>query len=436
MLITLGRTLDFFPALAPLQLGKVTIGASLLYVLLFASSSLARNLKNNPFMPYIAIFVLLAAAGVPFSVWRGGAFESFGAYLKTICIFALLCALADGKFAPSLRRAAIVTVAMLTALMLAAKGTGRVQVSETYDPNDIALLFVTFLPLVTAEALAGHKMLRIPVWGAAVAAVAAIALTQSRGGVIALTAVAVHAILLAGKRAWLLIPLIGAACVLFLAYSDPQLWERFQELRGQSDYNFDARSGRLEIWKQGLQLMLGRPLFGVGIGQFSSALGMIGSGVFKAAHNSYIQIGAELGLPGFCVYLAMLLRARRICLTALAAVNGTGASRMRWQALRLALTGFAVGSFFLSQAYGAILYALLALVCAMSVEHEREAAPAHSHAPKPEKPAPDRAIRQPGQQSERQPEPSLAMRAEAARAAREALLRRGDERRTAKGEGA
>ncbi len=424
MLITLGRGLDFFPVLAPFQLAKVVLALALLHVLALEFPSLKRTLRSKPFTPSIGLLILLAGCGIPFSVWRGGAFGTFILYLKTVCVFMVLCALAGDRRAGAMRTAAVATVGMLAALMLADKGTGRIRVSATYDPNDIALLFVTFLPFAVTEALAGNRLLRLPAWGVAGAALVSVALTQSRGGIIALAAVGIHALLLAGKRAWLLVPAVGAAALIILVHADPQLWERFQGLHSRSDYNFSDRGGRLEIWKEGLQIMLRRPLLGVGIGQFSSALSTLGSGIYKAAHNSFIQIGAELGIAGLCVYSAMLLRIRRFCRDALADPDAGRAFRLRWHALLLALTGFAAGSLFLSQAYSGILYTLLALAVAMQAERQRETT-LRTAETRQKNGGPARI--------EAQEEKSLAARAARVRAAREALLSRGDARHTAGG---
>ena len=65
--------------------------------------------------------------------------------------------------------------------------------------------------------------------------------------------------------------------------------------------------------------MLANPLFGVGPEQFPAAEGTLspfaerqqfGIGVrWNAAHNSFIQIGAELGLPGLALFIAIIASA-------------------------------------------------------------------------------------------------------------------------------
>jgi O-antigen ligase len=73
---------------------------------------------------------------------------------------------------------------------------------------------------------------------------------------------------------------------------------------------------------------------------------------WNAPHNSYVQIGAELGFPGFVLYLAAIA-------SAFAALRRSGGDLA--PALTASLLGFAVGSFFLSLAYSDMLYTLVAL---------------------------------------------------------------------------
>ena len=77
-----------------------------------------------------------------------------------------------------------------------------------------------------------------------------------------------------------------------------------------------ADEGRIQIWQRGMGYMLDHPLLGVGAGNFPTAEGTISSiarntpswkGVrWSAAHNSFVEIGAELGVPGLILFLLTL----------------------------------------------------------------------------------------------------------------------------------
>ena len=367
-LIAIGRVLDFFPALASLHIGKIVLGSALVYVIALRSASLPRLIRQNPFSPHLGVILATACIGLPFSLWPGGSVQSVVDFLKTLACFVIICGLAGDDAGKSAWRAAILTTGLMAAMMLLAKGTGRISVSSTYDPNDIALFFVTFMPFAAAEAAAGRGLMRFLAAGTAVAAVISIALTQSRGGIIALAAIGLHVLLLVkNRRVLLLLPLLGLGAALVLFSADEALWERFRSLQNESDYNLEDQGGRLEVWKQGIGFFLRRPLTGVGMGQFSTALGTVGSGLYKNAHNSYVQIAAELGLAGIGAFLAMLWKARRMALAAMRQPFASREDSLRHTGLLLGLTGFAVGGFFLSQAYGGILYALLAVFAVRAI---------------------------------------------------------------------
>jgi O-antigen ligase len=140
-----------------------------------------------------------------------------------------------------------------------------------------------------------------------------------------------------------------------------------------TDYNRTNESGRLQIWERGLGYMASYPIFGVGPSNFPTAEGTLspladrqqrGAGVrWNAAHNSYVQVGAELGLPGLVLFVGLLL-AGFGALRAVVRDAVADADRRRKnlaQAMTASLVGFAVGAVFLSLAYSEMLYMLLAL---------------------------------------------------------------------------
>jgi O-antigen ligase len=144
-------------------------------------------------------------------------------------------------------------------------------------------------------------------------------------------------------------------------------------IMSDADYNHTEEAGRMQIWSRGIGYMLDNPVFGVGAQNFQSAEGMLspfahrqqlGLGVrWNAAHNSFVQVGAELGLPGLILFLCIITSAFRFLARARRVGGGTqGAHHTQLsQALTAALIGFVVGAFFLSLAYSEMFYALIAL---------------------------------------------------------------------------
>jgi O-antigen ligase len=147
-----------------------------------------------------------------------------------------------------------------------------------------------------------------------------------------------------------------------------------------ADYNMTDDAGRVKIWKRGIGYMLERPVFGVGMGNFQTAEGTIsplarrrehGRGVrWGAAHNTLVQAGAELGVPGVLCWIGLIatvfVSLRRVVrYSARAGPAGTDLSRLA-QSVMAAVVGFVVGGFFLSLAYSDMLYTLAALAVALA----------------------------------------------------------------------
>src|SRR5678815_3555338 len=94
-------------------------------------------------------------------------------------------------------------------------------------------------------------------------------------------------------------------------------WQQMGTIASESDYNRTDETGRVQIWKRGIGYMLSNPLLGVGAGNFPAAEGLLspfaqrqqfGVGVrWSAAHNTLVQVGAELGVVGLVLFVALVL---------------------------------------------------------------------------------------------------------------------------------
>lgn len=366
--VMLGRLPELFPFLLPLQLGKVTVLLGLITILSINPARFTVLWKETPMGRYLLIIVMLAFLGIPFSVYRSGALESFTGLFRTLVAISIIVGLAAGGREQTLRKTCMWILLVMASLMIMGRGSERIQVSSTYDPNDIALLFAMYLPIVANEALLGGKWIKLVASASAACSIMAIALTGSRGGIIALAAIGLHAILLVKKRRWILLSAFALAGFIINATASDSLWERFQTLQDSSDYNFEAKEGRLTVWKEGLYIMITHPIVGVGLGQFMTGLGTLGSGVWLTAHNSFVQIGTELGVIGLGAFIALLFSIYRLGKRGAESAFLPLAERQRFVALQLGLTGYCAGGFFLSQAYGFILFTFVALAACMHLQ--------------------------------------------------------------------
>jgi O-antigen ligase len=111
--------------------------------------------------------------------------------------------------------------------------------------------------------------------------------------------------------------------------------------------NFQAAEGTLSP-------LADRQQFGIGVR-------------WNAAHNTFIQAGAELGVPGLLFFVGLILSAFRALRSAgrgRRSPDGGPSSAALASALTASLLGFVVGAFFLSLAYSEMLYTLIALAVA------------------------------------------------------------------------
>jgi O-antigen ligase len=177
-------------------------------------------------------------------------------------------------------------------------------------------------------------------------------LTRSRGGLVALAAMAAFAVVegFGGRAKRLLNVTIWAGLLLFLV-----LYFRMEMADGSA-------LGRREAWSVGLGMLKESPVWGAGFGAFDDA--------DRVAHNSFVHCFGELGLVGYWLWLtAVLVTLRQLQdLAALEANQGKDAESLaRWAtALRLSLLSFLVSSLFLSRTYSPTLFILLGLPTALA----------------------------------------------------------------------
>jgi len=206
--------------------------------------------------------------------------------------------------------------------------------------------------------------------------------TDSRGGFLGLVAVVMVLMLqiktlekrgLFGILIILLVLIIG-----FLQFADEGYLDRLSTMLTPSkDYNMSSSTGRLQIWQRGIEMMIMNPVLGVGVFNFMTADGVLfaeAGARYQAAHNSFVQIGAELGVPGFiafCLLFWRTIKHLRIISSGIIE-NGSAPTQNTVIAYSVigAFAGFLVSGFFLSAAYISSLYFLFAMsVSILSANH-------------------------------------------------------------------
>jgi O-antigen ligase len=272
----------------------------------------------------------------------------------------------------------VYTAVVLSRFQLGGADNWRLGRLYYYDANDFATLIVTAMPFGLYFVLARRRVvLRLLALAGLAALAVGLIRSGSRGGFLAFLAV-VTFVLLRVTTVPARMRLAGLFLIVAIAFgtASDQYWTQMQTIISpKRDYNLTAEEGRVKIWERGMGYMTDNPLFGVGLRNFPVAEGTIsaqarraerGLGVrWGAAHNSFVQIAAELGVPGLLLFLAMLAHAFAGLARAARRFRdpeyaGTDASRLA-QTLMATLVGFVVGGFFLSLAYADLLYTLVAL---------------------------------------------------------------------------
>jgi putative inorganic carbon (hco3(-)) transporter len=116
---------------------------------------------------------------------------------------------------------------------------------------------------------------------------------------------------LARDRRWgLVLPGIAAAGAAgLLVYPGPAL----ELVTAGGGGIVNSAQGRLELWSRALAMIADFPFTGVGMGGFARALWLlyplasVGPGtVLDHAHNLFLQVGTDYGLPGLVAWLAQM----------------------------------------------------------------------------------------------------------------------------------
>ena len=308
----------FHGYIAPLAVIRAPMLMSIVaLVLLFMDTKAWRpgDLKRHWIPKTVGLLLLIAIGSIPFGIYQGQSLTTFNEVLsRTVLIALMVWAMVARTEKGTLFMARVLTVSIITASFLAvglgrSDRSGRLAGGYAYDPNDIALLAVTGIPLVIWWALdKRHKysmvvLLSLPVL------FRVIIKSQSRGGFLGLLAMTVGFILLGlgpvEKKVKRIALIAGLGIIMAIPFFPASYLKQMKTITDDSDYNRTSITGRKEIWKRGFSYAKDRPLFGVGLGNFNSAEGRSDASIARSesgrgfkwgtAHNSYVQVMAELG---------------------------------------------------------------------------------------------------------------------------------------------
>lgn len=249
-----------------------------------------------------------------------------------------------------------------------------------YEPNYFAANLVLVIPLALAIAATQSTPLKRTLWlVGALVLVASLFLTSSRGGFLGLlVAATVFVYRRRGAGAAL-----GLLAVLILAVLPTALGERALATLfegGAAPPGLEASNdAHIALFWGALRMIADAPLTGVGPYNFK-ALSVEYTGLEYGfiAHNSYLEVAAELGLPVLAVFLLLIAAVLRGLRRATLLTGGAEARELAtWaEGLRSGLIGFLVVGVFISAQYQKMFWIVVffsVVVERLAAAHERAA---------------------------------------------------------------
>lgn len=353
----------------------------------------------------VVAFYCWVLVTIPFSVWKGGSVELLVRFTRSVILMLGIVALVVTT------RHCLYLMYTLGLAATAGAGVGLlfgvqslterlVLTTGTFaDPNFYCMTLFLGLPFLWLHARnatlpwskAFHLLCSLVVIGAAGS-------TGSRMGPLILGVMSAVLFLRAtpGRKLFIVAVsgfLLAVSTVVFSDYILAR-WTSFFEVEPSEELTelqmrylegatVASAENRLHILRRSLELTYKHPLFGVGPGMFAvgehedaRAKGLR-KGLWHATHNSYTEVSSETGLPGFVLYVTILIVGfRRI-------------SRLRrmlkpvdspdWKPVRYAVTyleasyiGLLTAAMFLSFAYQGLIFLLLGLIVALERSVDRE----------------------------------------------------------------
>ena len=355
------RPQDFLPALTGMPI-MLALGAGTA-ALVFVHQALRQRALVIARVPQhlFALWVYIAVVASRMAMGHvRGAFEATLDFVPTVLMYFLLVELTTTQ---TRVKAVFITMMHLT-FVLAVQGIiqyytgaglggqesykGRIQAVGIFaDPNDLALVINTVLPLCLIL-IAKSRSALVRLYNGFLAAVFifAIFLTESRGGLLSLGAMAMlffyHRF---GK-------IVGIPMGIMAMVALVLLGPRMDTISTEEASSY----GRLEAWSLALDLFKESPLFGIGYNHFMDYH-------FRTAHNSYLLCVAELGLFGLYPWLMMFYISYKNTLFVEKELHRRGRRdfAMYVYAAHLSLVVFFLGALLLSRTYHPLLFIMIGL---------------------------------------------------------------------------
>lgn len=305
----------------PTTLLEHAIGITAVVFVLEAWRSGHRLGWRTPFTIPALLFILAGAISVLAAPNRGAGLGLYRAYIIEPVLFAFVLL----QCVTTARRALLVLAGFAVAGIAVAIPNAVVVLealhAHTYNvlQTPPVVIYITanalalFLgPLIgVAAALVLHavdRSVRIASGAFLLIAVPSMVLSFSRGGYLAVAAVAVGLALSHRRRIWMLAGVVAAGTLVALI---PPVFHRISlELQNVNGTTLFGRAGRLELWSATLQMLRQHAIFGAGLSGFADRIGPFWNANhterFVDPHNLVLNFWVETGLLGLVAFAWIL----------------------------------------------------------------------------------------------------------------------------------
>jgi O-antigen ligase len=247
-----------------------------------------------------------------------------------------------------------------------------------YESNYLATILVLLVPIAFALSSQERQPMRRAFWaGCGLLLVLMVFLASSRGAFVGLLAAGMIFVYrrrgLGGAVAVMLV-LLGSVLLLPTDLGTRAMATLFQDGGKLPPGLEQSNRAHVALFWAALRMIGDNPLIGVGPLNFK-ALSTLYTGLDQGniAHNSFLEIAAELGLPALGVFLLVLAAAFRVLGRATRATGSPEAYELAgWaEGLRSGLLGFLVAGCFISAQYEKVLWlsVFLTIVLGALVAH-------------------------------------------------------------------
>jgi O-antigen ligase len=395
-ILTISRVHQHYPVLEKFRPALILVIVSIGYAYLNPLYLTRANVLRLWPMRLIAALAVLACSSAAFGISLGAS-ASFilNSYAKTLAYaFLIAISIRHVRDLYTFVWAYVISCGILAYFSIfvfgISKGSSyvtRLNNLYTYDSNDLGVVMMVGLPmtllLLTVERGKKRWLLLLILIGIS----ATMARSGSRGGFLGFLAVGAAALILAdGVSAARRLLIFVAVLIALVAGAPPGYWKQMGTiLTPKEDYNYTAVDGRKAVMERGIGYMTQYPAFGLGIDNFARAectippkngwLRINGPRRCTPPHNSHLQVGAELGIPGFLVWVSLVLggifwplRLRRRL--PISWRRGTQSERFLFGATSffpVSMIGFSVTSFFVTFAWMDPVYLLAAFITGLYI---------------------------------------------------------------------